>query len=337
MITIDTKESLYLRASGRVRGLESSLLTAEKLSRLIDAEDVSSAYRIIAECGYVPAQGSPIEGTEGIYTLSAMLNRAAEELYSLCEELSESRELTDFFRVRIDAHNLKTVLKSRRAARSPEKNLLPGGVFSAAEMREAVESGKTELLGGLWAAAAAEAEEILNTVCDGQKCDFVIDNAMLSVAWACAERSGSAFLRDYARFCADRANVKVAVRLTGVSGAKELAVLALNDLGTVKKAAVLKSVTDGGELECFKNTAFADAVAEGLRAKRSADTLTGFEKLLERADEAFFADVKYLGMGAPVLINYIRKRETEQTLIRKVISAKLSGAGRAEIERRMGL
>ena len=159
---------------------------------------------------------------------------------------------------------------------------------------------------------------------------------MLSVMAANAEKSGSGFLSDYARFCADRANVKVAVRLFGAANAAELAEAALNDLGNVSKADVLRSVKNG-EADCFAKTVFSDAVSEGLRAKASGDTLTGFEKLLDKADGDFFADVKYLGMGAPILINYIRKREIEQSVIRKVISAKLSGADRAEIERRIGV
>ncbi|MGN1452039.1 MAG: V0D/AC39 family V-type ATPase subunit [Eubacteriales bacterium] len=335
MITLDTKESLYLRASGRVRGLENSLLTQDKLTRLIDAEDISAAYRVVSECGYVPPQGAVLEGTQGIYSLSSMLSRAAEELYDLCEDLSESRELTDFFRARIDAHNIKVVLKSALSGRSPEANMLPGGVFPASEVKEALEGGKPEVLGNTWAEAAAQAREILLTVADGQRCDFVIDNAMLSVMASNAEKSGSGFLSDYARFCADKANVKVAVRLSGAANAAELAEDALNDLGNVSKADVLKAVKSG-EMDCFAKTVFAGAVSEGLRAKAAGDTLTGFEKLLDKADGDFFADVKYLGMGAPILINYIRKRETEQTVIRKVISAKLSGADRAEIERRIG-
>ncbi|MBQ5974024.1 MAG: V-type ATPase subunit, partial [Oscillospiraceae bacterium] len=329
MITLEPNESLYLVASGRVRGLENTLLTPEKLTRLIDAEDVAAAYRVVSECGYAPPAGAPLDGTQGIYTLSRMLDRAAEELYALCEELSESKDLTDFFRVRIDAHNLKTVLKSERAGRDPDPNLLSGGVFRAAELKDAVLSGKTERLGEIWRKAAAEAGEILTSVGDGQRCDFVLDNAMFRLMSGHAAASGSRFLKDYAAFCADKANLRTAVRLKGVSNAEKLAELAVNEQGSVAKTAVVASVAAGGA-ECFARTGLASAAEEGIRARGAGEPLTAFERLLDRADGDFFRDVKYLGMGAPVLISYIRRRETEQSTIRKVISAKLSGADRAE-------
>ena len=46
------KENDFLSISARVRVLETRLLTAERMERMIDAKDAADAAKVLGECGY---------------------------------------------------------------------------------------------------------------------------------------------------------------------------------------------------------------------------------------------------------------------------------------------
>jgi V/A-type H+-transporting ATPase subunit C len=136
----------YLYASGRVRGLETTLLTPEKTLRLIEAP-LPESYRILSECGYELA-GSDVNasGASGIYEISRLLYREREKLYNLADKISQSPDISSFFKTRLDCHNIKTILKSDFLGTSADSLLLSGGVFDTEFLSETIKSGKYELL-----------------------------------------------------------------------------------------------------------------------------------------------------------------------------------------------
>ena len=46
------KETDFLSISARVRVMETRLLTAERMERMIDAKDAADAAKVLGECGY---------------------------------------------------------------------------------------------------------------------------------------------------------------------------------------------------------------------------------------------------------------------------------------------
>jgi V/A-type H+-transporting ATPase subunit C len=203
----------YLYASGRIRALEPTLLTPDKLIRLIQAT-VPEGYRVLAECGYELSGGDVnASGSKGIYAISKLLNSERERLFILAEKISGNTYIVNFFRAELDCHNIKAVLKSDYLGGDAGGLLLSGGTFEASWLGEILKSGKFAPLGKTWADAAEKAKEILSKTGDGQLCDFALDLAMQDICDAYAEKSESVFMRNYARFRADSANLKAAVRL----------------------------------------------------------------------------------------------------------------------------
>ena len=46
------KETDFLAISARIRVMETRLLTAERMERMIDAKDANDAAKVLGECGY---------------------------------------------------------------------------------------------------------------------------------------------------------------------------------------------------------------------------------------------------------------------------------------------
>ena len=75
------KETDFLSISARVRVLETRLLTAERMERMIEARDAAEAAKVLGECGYPDlAEVTP----------SAVEDMLAEAQGSLFEEIGRA-------------------------------------------------------------------------------------------------------------------------------------------------------------------------------------------------------------------------------------------------------
>ena len=115
-------------AVARVRALEPHLLDGPKLARLKES-GAAERFRLLQETGY----GQRAESLEA--AIAAELAAARK----LVRELSPDTDITGLFFLEADAHNLKTLLKSRLLGVAPQ-DLLEDGLFPVDTLIEAVET-----------------------------------------------------------------------------------------------------------------------------------------------------------------------------------------------------
>ena len=154
------KDTDYLAISARIRAMENGLLTRERMEQVLEARTGDEAAKILQECGY-PAL-DPARPEEMDAALAAVRE---ETLADLADSAPDARYI-DIFKLKYDYHNVKALLKAAAMGTDPGHMLLDMGRVSAAELREALESGHLEELPPALAAAAAEAKEVLDTTRD---------------------------------------------------------------------------------------------------------------------------------------------------------------------------
>ena len=118
------KDTDYLSISSRVRAMETRLLTAERLERMIDARDDAEALKVLTECGYGELTG--LTGPQLDRALNAARVAALDEIAAMVPQSA----LVDVFRVKYDYHNAKTLVKAQAMGSSPERLLQPGGRYA---------------------------------------------------------------------------------------------------------------------------------------------------------------------------------------------------------------
>jgi len=121
-------QSSYPFASARVKAIESSLITKEKLGRLIEAKDYETAMRQLNELGY----GSSAPDFE------AMIQKELEETDALLLALSPSDVFTRIVRADRDYYNLKVIIKLLMRDQSLDSVVLAPGNISVDTLRRAV-------------------------------------------------------------------------------------------------------------------------------------------------------------------------------------------------------
>ena len=144
------KDTDYLAISARVRAMETTLLTAERMERLLEARSDEEVSKLLQDCGYPELDAARPEA------MDAALSQAREELLTDLGDGAPDPRYIDIFKLKYDYHNAKAILKAAAMGTSPDRMLMDMGRIGAAELKTAVESGELDKLPGALPAAVAE-------------------------------------------------------------------------------------------------------------------------------------------------------------------------------------
>ena len=314
------KDTDYLVISARVKAMESTLLTRERMEQLLEARSDEEVQKILQDCGYPELDAADPEA------MDAALSAAREAVLSDLQDGAPDPRYIDVFKLKYDYHNAKAILKAEAMEASPDRMLMDMGRVSAAELREAMASGELDSLPPLLASAVAEAKEVLQTTRDPQLGDIVLDRWSYRDMDAVAEATGSAFLHGYVQVQIDAANLRTLVRTLRMGKNEEFLRNVLFEGGEIAPDAILavSAAKGGGLAELYAPTRFQAAAESGAKALQGGP-LTEFEKLCDDVVGEYLSGALFVPFGEAPLVGYLAARETEYTNLRILLMGR--GAG----------
>ena len=314
------KDTDYLAISARVKAMETTLLTWERMMQILDARSEAEALKMVQESGYPDLTATDPEA------LDRVLSAAREEMLSDLTGGAPDPRYIELFKIKYDYHNVKAILKAAAMGISPERMLMDMGRVSAAELREAVAAGELDGLPAMLAAAVQEAKAVLETTRDPQLSDIVLDRWYYLDLAAVAEETGSAFLDGYVKVQIDAANLRVLVRTLRMGKNAAFLQDVLFEGGDVTADQLLKVAAAGGSglTEAYAAGLLEDAAAAGAAALQGG-ALTEFEKLCDDAVNEYLSGAQFVPFGEAPLVGYLAGRETEFTNLRILLIGRSMG------------
>lgn len=323
------KDTDYLFLSTRIRVLEQTLLTRERMDRMLEAATDAEAARVLVECGYPEMPVVDVDSVNA--ALVTMRDRVFEDLYAYAPD----PRMIDVFKIKYDYHNAKVLLKSEAMGTDPVRLLVDVGRYPAAELAEKVREKSTSGLSEIFARALTEAREVLGTTRDPQLSDFVLDRAYFREMEWLARSTGSRFLLGYVQKQVDSANLKSVVRVLRMKKNAEYLKNVLFEGGTVSVSSLLHMADRGEKLESVYGTTDFAAAAEDGQAAIAGGGLTAFERSCDNTLMAYVAGAKYIPFGEAVLIGYLVAKESELTAVRIIMTGRLAGLSSELIRERL--
>ena len=323
------KETDFLSISARVRVMETRLLTAERMERMIDARDAAEAAKVLGECGYPDLNEVTPAAVE------EMLAQAQGALFEDLGKAVDDPPLLDVFRCRYDYHNAKTLVKAEALKLDQDRLLLGGGRYDPAMLAEDYRREDLQAYSETFREAIAQAREVLGSSGDPQQADFILDRAYFQELAALAKASGSKFLEGYVAALIDGANLRSAVRSARLGKGGEFLRQVLVDGGSVPPEAI--AAASGPALgRVFQDTAFEAAAEAGAAlAVPNGGALTGFEKLCDDAVMSYLARAQMIPFGEQPVVAYLYAREAEATAIRIILTGRMAGIDGSIIRQRL--
>lgn len=326
-MTKTVKDERYLCVSAYVRALEAQLLTGGDLQRMIDADDVREAIRLLTDHGYP-------EMAPHMVSLEDTLRHHREALMASLSDFLPEGGLLDLFRIRYDYHNAKVALKALWTDVDATRLLMGGGRLEPLWLYQTLRTGEDQTLPPIMEQAVQEARERVGATLDPQKGDLLLDKAAFAEQSALAEAVGSPFLLDYVALLIDTANLLAAVRILRMGKDAILLEESLLPGGTVSQDRLLESARAGTIADLYTASLLEEAAGLGQQAL-SGGSLTAFEKACDDAQNAFLQRAMLIPFGPEPVLAFLAAREQEMRNVRIIISGKLAKLPASTIRERM--
>ena len=323
---LDTK---YAYALGRIRVLETRLLDAGKIDRMVEAKTAAEALKILSESEYAPH----LANLENVNQFEQVLAAERSRIYKLLRSMLPETGLVDMFARQFDYHNLKVLLKAQKLGEKHYELLVPDvGNIPLDELLLAVKSGDFQSLPPRMRRAAESCLADFHP----QLVDIRLDVALYEDYAALAKRYRSRFLREYFTFLADLINIKTFIRIMRLKHSADFLAEALLPAGELDLTVLSDSSEPLAALtEHLAKSRYARIVQEGVKHYRETGTLTRYEKLADNFLLQHLKQSKYVVLGPEPVIAYLLAKENEIKLVRIIMVGKINRLPTEEIRERL--
>jgi len=325
-------DTRYAYAVARIRGMETRLLTRQMVERLL-GETPEGALSALSDTSYQ----EPLTDVSRPEDIESGLVAALTETLSTVAALAPEPELTGVFRERWDFRNLRALLKaSVLGIGASGVGAVDGpGLLELAALEKAVQDKDYVQLPEHLTDAARRAEEAYRDSSELSSIDRVIDDAMWRRSLSVAEELRNEFVVGYLRAEIDLRNVRTFVRIKQARGELDRLDRALIDGGTLEPSFFKRLLQEPlGELARALEYGRYATLAVVLR-----DWGPDHMPALERACDNMLLRLTDAGSttayGVEPLVRYMLVRELETKLVRTVVTGKLDGIDRSELESRL--
>lgn len=315
-------------SNARVKVMENTFLTSEKITRMVFAEQLEDGIKILSESGY---GGVMPEGND----FDAVLTAEDRRVDAFLAEAAPAGSGMDGFLIKNDYHNAKALTKAKYTRRdADEESLAPRGLIEIDAMRAAIQSDTYHDLPKPMAealesidAAFARGDRAPRTI------DATLDRAAYADILAYVGKCKSKLLTRYWQINIDLSNISAFLRSRAVGKNKAFFQSGWIGGGTLGEEKFLSAYDQSTDAFCesLKYTDYRGEIAE---AAAKGD-MTAFECAWDnRLLELFRDNRNDLFTLAPLAGFYVGKKIEIKT-VRMILVLLKSKADKSEIKRRL--
>jgi len=222
------KDSNYAFITGKIRYLETKLLDATDLERMIDAPDLESAFKVFYDTDYAEylSEVHPDEFEKAVFE---DLKHNREFLMKMIPD----KDFVKFLLLEYDFFNLKVIFKEKLFKKDLSHLLITLGFFEVADLRKLVLDGGETKIDKIIKEVIDEANLIFKEKADPYKIEFFFDKKYFLVFKNLAEKLKNQFVLDFVKFKIDLTNLRIFLRLKNLGHPADLLKEALIDGGTI--------------------------------------------------------------------------------------------------------
>ena len=326
-----SKDSNFILISSYLHARETLFITDSLRYRMIEAQTLSDAMKVLEECGYESIESDNLTDVEN------MLSRARHQMLDTVSEIPEAREIMDFLSVKYDYHNAKTALKAMEMGLDFDDydtthTFIRTGRYELKTLQDGILEGDYSFASPILAEAIEDAKNDIKQNHDGQRCDTILDRAYYKEMLSLAENDP--FLLGSIRLLIDITNLRTCVRAERIEFEGNFFADTLIDGGNVSVDSLLNA--KGTSLpELFANGPLDKAVKLAPEVAKEGGTFIDFERECDNAMIEYFARAKSIPFGKEVITGYIYGCEAEWTAIRTIMLGRHAGLDTETIKRRL--
>lgn len=315
--------------NARVKTLENTLLSSEKISRLVNSENIDEGVKILIESGYGGALA--IQNNEFELILQA-------ENDKLCDFLRESMPSgvgLETFLMTNDFHNAKALVKAKYMHLTDAEFMLqPDGLIQVSEMKDKIFADNYNAFSPVLRKALIDID---NLRVAGDKSpriiDCIIDKAMYQEILTIAAKGKNKNVVQYWKASVDMCNILNFVRCKKIGVNFEFFMQSFVENGTWDKDFFEKSYEFGTAefVDKIRYSEYSGTLLEAL----ASNNVTLFEKRRDDYCQDIFSKDKNDIFSVSPLAGYFVAKKTEIKVVRMILILLKINADKALIKERL--
>ena len=200
-------KNAYLYAVGRVKALETKLLSKSTFERMLEAPTAQDALKVLGETDY----GISFGDAESVYDFEKIINSNLKETYKVVDESTKNPLFTRMSTLKYDFHNLKVLIKGEYLGDDYQGITMDLGNVSIEKIARAVRDMDYKDLPVVLKQAAEEAVVDFELQ-RPQRIDIILDKHLFKAIYQMALETGHAFALEIAQTEIDLININIFVR-----------------------------------------------------------------------------------------------------------------------------
>lgn len=315
---INTTEYMY--CSSRIRAMENSLISADKLRILADTSTFEEAINKLSEMGI-----TPVYTEDGEVDTEQTLQKVYTDACKLIYDCVPHAENLDFLRYPYDCNNLKAAIKCNIRGISPVDMMYDCGTRTIQEACDAVD-GEASVFPTNMSTAIVQAQQTYAKTKNPQNIDMILDRACYSDMLECAYSSGCEFFVKLVKTKIDLTNIIICIRLIRMKMGRAghaLLMGALLDGGTYDQKFYTEGYEDGESRLC-EMLAFSEYGKFVSLICESSGDISAVEKFSDDMYMDIAKRAKGVAFGPEVAAGFLIAHEYQLKNLRIILDAKKS-------------
>lgn len=318
-------QASYEYAAATISVMSSKMLTSAQVRKIYEAKDFRESLILLLDTGYGGNLSiDQIANEEIDYVIREQLKLSREMIWKVTPE----PELTSIFFLPVDAHNMKTLLKSRLMGIDAPDVLLNGGIFDTDKLREEVLNKNYIDLPPILRRTMEEIEVDLQREVEPSKFSAKIDGAVFEYGKSIIDKADhKGFIKDYISLIADFNNVRSVIRARALKwDASKLKDFLLVG-GSIDHKVLLEALETPLEQLSGKLNRGPDGkiIAYAIDEYATTRDIPLIKKRIDQAILNLLSKEKWNTFSLGFIANYLVGREAEAKALRLIFGAKRAG------------
>ena len=311
----------YAYSTGRVRVLETKLLSNAKVDRMIESPTISDALVYLEDTAYDDTLGEIRDPSR----YEEMVKEEKKLLARLMGKLIFDSEIIDLLKVTYDFVNLKMLIKGRLTGMDTSSMLSVFGTTPLSIMKQAFETENFNFLPAFAGEVTGEAiaHHYINK--DLKTTEFLIDGYEYNYKLSLAGKSKIPFLSYYVRTKIDLVNISTFLRIKYFHTSEDYDDVLIGG-GELPKGFFLKMVGEPIETvsSFFSNTPYAKVVLDSVRDIVEKGSFSTLDREADNLIMRIMQLTRYVTFGIEPVVAYFIARQQDLNIVKMILVGKLN-------------
>lgn len=315
------KDTQYAFCVARLRAKETTMLTNDFISRLIETQVFEEAVKLLVDKGWI----LPSE------TYLQAIKRQEKELWELLSESVPDKKELESLCVLNDYFNIKAAVKCAVTGEDASLYYIYPTTVDINNLTDKIRQKKLNAMSDEHTLCAYCAYDLALKTQNGQNADITVDRAALDTLLSYGEKSKDSIFSRVCRFIVDTSNIKIALRCASADKSKEFIELSVSGCNKLDRDKLIE--LSYSDIETLIDYLMHSEYKQGVALYKKSPA--AYDKWCDDRIVDIIRDSKYVSFGfAPVCAYYYAKL-TEIKTVRILLSSKLSGMDKMVIRERV--